>query len=85
MEKARWDTLRASARAEVLRLVAEHEKYERSIRRVADAGGRARNMAKMSWQGSGRYAPPRCGECGYESRALSSTCELCGEVLHAGS
>ena len=52
IDKARWDTLRASARAEVLRLVAEHD-------------GRP-------WRGSGRYTRPRCVECGYESRALSS-------------
>ena len=59
------DTLRASARAEVLRLVAEHD-------------GRP-------WRGSGRYTRPRCVECGYESRALSTECELCGERLHAGN
>ena len=59
------DTLRASARAEVLRLVAEHD-------------GRP-------WRGMGRYTRPRCGECGYESRPLSTECALCGEVLHEGS
>ena len=65
------------------------EKYDAAVKRITDSGGEwppRRPLAKMTrWQGTGRYTRPRCVECGYESRPLSSACELCGERLHAGS
>ena len=67
------------------------EKYDAAVQRIVDAGGKwppSRTMAKMTlkpWAGTGRYAPLRCKECGYESRPMTSTCYLCGERLHEGS
>ena len=59
---------------------------EAAIKRYTDAGGTwPPKMARTRWPGTGRYAPLRCAECGYESRPMASTCSLCGERLHEGN
>ena len=56
---------------------------EAAIKRINDAGGTwpPTRTRVTPWPGSGRYAPIRCGECGHESRPVTSVCELCGEDL----
>ena len=56
---------------------------EAAIKRITDAGGRWPPSTKHvpPWRGTGRFTRPLCAECGYESRPMSTSCELCGEAL----